>query len=149
MTTTPEIPACPARSWRDVVAPVVSGLCLIHCIGVALLAPVLPGALALVAEDPRLEWGLFGLAAGLGLWMLWRSRSLLPGVTLALWSAATILGVIGLVADREVAVQAALVGLAALQVWAFARRWRAHHHTPPPVASGAACCAHPHPHVEP
>ena len=145
----PEVTVCPTRSWRDLAAPIASAVCFVHCVGLAVLAPVLPGTLALVFDDPRLEWILWGTAAALSAWMLLRSRALVPSYLRVAWLVAAAVGVAGLVRDNELLQPLSLVGFGAGQVVVFLRRYRAHHAADPAgAAHDHSCCAHgtPAPH---
>jgi hypothetical protein len=104
----------PPRAWLGFW---LSLLCLVHCLGMALLVPLLP-ALALVAENEALEWALLALSATLAGRSCWRRG----GARLYLWAAATGLGLAGLIFDGERLLQIAFALLAAVQLGQVVRR---------------------------
>jgi CHASE2 domain-containing sensor protein len=111
-------------TWREVASPALSLVCLAHCLGLGLLAPLLPGALALIAENEILEWSLLMATAALAVGLLWRLRSSIGPWPCALAAALSVLGVISLIREWEPAQQAAIIGLSALQVAVLVRRLR-------------------------
>lgn len=141
MSPAPDVPECPSRSWRDLAAPIASGICLVHCVGLALLAPVLPAALTTVVDDPRLELALWASAAVLSLWMLLRSRALVPGAVFVGWAAGTAIGLAGVLRGESShgLIALSLVVFSAVQIVAFVRRFRAHH-----VDHAHDACDHAH-----
>lgn len=118
-------------TWRDAAGPIASGLCLIHCVGVAALAPLLPTAFSIVVQDRRVEAALWGTAALLGGWMLISARrrgaNLLGPLVLLAWVLAAALGAWALLTNHDGAVQASLLGMAAAQLVVLYRKLRRSH----------------------
>lgn len=112
-------------------APALSSLCLLHCLGIGLLAPFLPAAVAALALRPAFEWALWCVSMALTLLVLnWpRPRAPLP---FALgWLGLLAIGLGGLLAERPRLTEVSLAGIAALQVWVTLRRYRVRHtHSP-------------------
>jgi hypothetical protein len=104
----------PRRAWLGFS---LSLLCLVHCLGTALLVPLLP-ALSFVAENEALEWTLLGLSAILAGRLCWRRR----GWRLWLWGPAVGLGLSGAALGGERLVQLALVACAIIQLPLTRRR---------------------------
>ena len=104
----------PRRAWLGLS---LSLLCLVHCLGMAAIAPLLP-ALALLAENRALEWALLALSVTLAGRLCWRVR----GARLYLWAAATGLGLAGLIFEGERLVQVTFAVLALVQLEPTARR---------------------------
>jgi len=103
--------AHPARA--AFLAPCLSFLCFIHCAGMALIAPWIPAAAALLGAS-WLEWPLLGVSGASAAWLLRRVRAraaawLAIGLALscALWGLGT---------GRERAMQAGLLATAAAQL---------------------------------
>jgi hypothetical protein len=115
-----------APAWRDAVAPVLSALCFVHCVGMALLAPLLPGALAFLAGGRALEWSLVGASMALTGGLMWRSRRLL-GAKLPLLAMVAAAGTIGgLACGSEWLQRLGLGSLAIAQIGVLVARGRAH-----------------------
>jgi hypothetical protein len=124
------------------LAPCLSFLCFLHCAGTALIAPWIPAAAALFGAS-WLEWPLLGVSGASAVWLLRRVRARAGAwlaVGLALSCAAW-----GLGTDRERAMQAGLLGVAAAQLILLAVvRRRAIHDAccgSEPVGSDGDCCA--------
>lgn len=102
--------------------PVVSGLCFVHCVGTAALAPVLPGAVALLTGATWLEPCLWFVSlAGTG------ASLRRTGVNLRLqvaWLLAAAVGALGFALGIDHLVQFSLAVSVALQLMLVARRWR-------------------------
>jgi hypothetical protein len=95
------------------LAPCLSFLCFIHCAGMALIAPWIPTAAALLGAS-WLEWPLIALSGASAAWLLRRVRApararLIVGLALSctLWGLGT---------GRERAMQAGLLVTAAAQL---------------------------------
>jgi ABC-type transport system involved in cytochrome c biogenesis permease subunit len=113
-------------SWRTFCGPALTLACFIHCIGIAVLAPVLP-ALAQAADTPLLEWGLWSASAGTALLAVRhfdRQRARIVVATAALASCS--IGIWGLTHDLERPVRVSLVGILVVQVVTMVRRARWH-----------------------
>lgn len=142
-SSSPLLPA--VRIWmRRWSGPLVSGLCLVHCLGMGLLAPFLPAALAALALSPPLEWALWGTSMAVALLVLHWPRPRAPWPFQLGWLGVLGLGLWGLIGESERLTQASLAGVAALQVWVTLRRFRVRH------THGAACAhdgGHHHHHA--
>ncbi len=113
-------------SWRRFCGPALTLACFIHCIGVAVLAPVLP-ALAQAADTPVLEWGLWLASAGtavLAARHFDRRHARVAVATAAV--ASSVIGIWGLTHDLERPVRVSLVGILVVQALTIARRARRH-----------------------
>jgi hypothetical protein len=112
--------------WRSFGGPMLALACFVHCVGMAVVAPVLP-ALAQAANSPFLEWGLWLVSAAMALTAArhfdrGRPRAAVIGGTLA----TTALGLYGLTCDREVAIRLSLLGYLVVQSMTLVRRARVH-----------------------
>jgi hypothetical protein len=106
---------------RSYLGPVISGVCFIHCIGLVVLAPILPGAVALLAGTTWLEWGLWLVSvAGTGVSL--RRHRARPRALLA-WVLAAMIGALGLATEADRLVQISLGTSVAIQLALVARRW--------------------------
>jgi hypothetical protein len=104
------------------LGPVVSGLCFVHCVGTAALAPVLPGAVALLTGATWLEpclWLVSLAATGASL----RRAGVDLRVKMA-WLLAAAMGVLGFALDADRLVQVSLGSSVALQLMLVVRRWK-------------------------
>ncbi len=126
-------------------APALSSLCLLHCLGVGLLAPFLPAAVAALALRHSFEWALWGVSMALTLLVLNWPRPRAPWPFVLGWIALLAIGLGGLLGERQRLTEASLAGIAALQVWVTLRRYRVRH------THGTACSlehAQRHTHAE-
>lgn len=104
--------------------PIVSGLCLIHCVGAAVLAPLLPGVLGLTAGTTWLEpvlWVVSVIVSGFGLRSGHAKKE-----AVVVWIAAGVLGAVGIAMDAEIVGRVSLGAIVTVQVATAARRWRTH-----------------------
>jgi hypothetical protein len=122
-----------ARHW---LGAGVSALCFVHCVGVALLAPLLPAVLGPLATSEPLEWGLWLLCAGLAIGLAAPRRRVLPPWSLAVGGAGLLLGPVGLVGHVELAIQASLGGLVVLQGVILRQRILEHRRRDPGCCDG-------------
>jgi len=116
-------PSSEAPGWLGRwTAPIVSGLCLLHCMGMGLLAPLLPAAVSTLALSPALEWGLWFLSMTLAaIFMRW-PRPSAPRVYAFSLIAIAALGLWGLFAEAEWATRLSLAAVAVLQITVTLRR---------------------------
>jgi hypothetical protein len=127
-------------TWRQTVAPVGSVLCLIHCVGVALLAPFLPATLAAFAHNDALEHWLVGISVALAVWLAWSSRRLVPLSVLLLAGVAVGSTVAGTLCRGEWLQRIGLCCLALAQIGVLIARSRRHRRRATSDASD--CCRH-------
>jgi hypothetical protein len=118
-------PAQPTR--RGWVGLSLSILCFLHCVGAAALVPLLPAAFSVLTENELVEWSLLAISAVLAGRSAWTQPRVSRGGWvggLVAWAAVTVLGVASLLLESEGLLQAALAGLALLQVWMLLGRRR-------------------------
>ena len=119
-------PAVDGRVWRSFGGPVLTLACFVHCVGMAVVAPVLP-ALAQIAESPLVEWGLWLASAAMAARAARHFDRWLPRTLV--WTGAlvaTAVGVYGLTGESEAAVRVSLLGYLAVQLATLVRRARLH-----------------------
>jgi hypothetical protein len=107
------------------LGPLLSALCLIHCVGFAVLAPLLPGVLAACLKVAWLEPCLWIATTAVTGWTL-RGAQFPRRALVRAWFAATALGLVGMMLEIDTMVHlsfAANVAIQAAMVW---RRWREH-----------------------
>ncbi len=120
------------RPPGDWVGPALSGLCLVHCIGTAVVLPLLPGALGSLSEDPRVELAFLAFAIGSGAFVLRRNLRTAPrwAIALAILGALVALG--GIFVDLHGLTIGGLVAMAIAQTATVLLRPRctdpSHHH---------------------
>jgi hypothetical protein len=139
------LPATHGSGRRERFALFMSLVCLVHCVGLAVLAPLLPGIFALVAHQPILEAILWGSSVTLGAFPAFgRSALGRRAWTLPTWVIAVAIGGVGLALARDALVIASLIVLSAVQVSALVARARAHRLACNPSAGPVDCCDHQH-----
>lgn len=102
----------PAGDW---VGPALSGLCLVHCIGSAVLLPLLPGALGALSEDPRVELAFLAFAIGSGAFVLRRNWPSAPRWAIALAGLGVVAALGGVFAEAHGVTIGGLVAMAIAQ----------------------------------
>lgn len=112
-----------SRRWEG-IAPLLSGLCFVHCVGLAALAPILPGALGLLTSATWLEPCLFAVSVVASGATLRRARA--PGWTFVLWGLNAGMGLWGMAREIDLLTQISLGAIVVLQVVIAVRRWRGH-----------------------
>jgi hypothetical protein len=115
--------------WHEWIMPSLSICCFIHCVGMALLAPLLPTALAFLGENEWYEgilWSVSTVGASLA---LWKQQPRITYRLIGVWGTTLIVGVGGLAFESEVARQAGLAGMVGIQLWLLRRRRRVHQET--------------------
>jgi hypothetical protein len=113
-----------SRAIAVAAGPVLSGLCLVHCVGVAALAPILPGALGLMAGATWIEpslWAVSVVACGFAL-----RKGGAKAQAFAVWIAASAAGAIGVATENDALLRLSLGAIVLVQVATAARRWRNH-----------------------
>ncbi|MCG5053391.1 MAG: cation diffusion facilitator family transporter [Myxococcales bacterium] len=134
----PSASLSPVRGWlKRWSGALVSGLCLVHCLGMGLLAPFLPAAVSALALSPKMEGALWAVSMGVALLILRWPRPRAPLPFWLGWLGVAALGLWGLWAASERLTQASLASVAALQIWVTLRRLRTGH-------GHKATCAHDH-----
>lgn len=117
--------------WEG-IAPLLSALCFVHCVGLAVLAPILPGALGLLTRARWIEPCLFAVSVAASGAMLRRARA--SGWTFALWAVNAGMGFWGLARDIDPLTQLSLGTIVVVQAAIALKRWRGHR------ASCVDCC---------
>lgn len=129
-----------APRWRAWVVACLSLCCFVHCVGTALLAPLLPAALAFLGENEQYEWMLWSLSAVCATLSLWMHCPQVTSWLVSIWGAAVVSGIVSLVYGPEFARQLSLAGLVGVQFSMLHRKWRLHQETCTTSDTGTACC---------
>jgi hypothetical protein len=124
--------------WSSWIGPCASFLCLVHCIGLGVLAVAAPGLARFLPHSEFLDWivwltvfvsgaaSLRRLSAGRNFWIALNSLS---GVTL-----------LALLFERHDVAHVTTLALACVQLPLLVRHFKGHgRSTPPPT-----CCEHEH-----
>ena len=124
-----------ARTW-DLCAAGLSTACIMHCLGLPLLAAVLP-ATSLFADNELLHLAMVLLAVPITLWVVWGESSAGGSrrfVVAAMAGLAMMLAAVSFGALEEYEVLLTVIGGVLL---AGAHLWRWFHHQPSPVSATA------------
>jgi hypothetical protein len=136
-----------APSLKERLVGLLPLLCLVHCVGTAILASVMPAA-ALWMENDLLEAGLSALSALLISVLVLRQRGL--GWLTLLLGAVLAVGATGWLVHSSWLRHGALLGLCAVQLlWLYERRLRARRLATAKTADPAACACSGHGHHHP
>jgi hypothetical protein len=115
--------------WWEWVAPFLSLCCFVHCVGMAVLASLLPTALAFLGGNDRYEWILWSISAISVSLSLWVQRLQATSWLVAVCGAVVVASIVSLTRGQEFAQQLSLAGLVGVQFWMLHRRWRVHQET--------------------
>lgn len=107
-------------TWRDWGAPFLSFACLVHCVGAAVLAPLLP-TVAVFAENELLEVVLWSMTAVLTIFLLWRRATARQLWLWLAYTAAAATGIGALVFEAEAPLILSLLAFATLQITTIVR----------------------------
>ena len=117
----------PVTGWRIWIGPLLAFCCVVECVGLVLVAPLLPTVLGTFTENPQAEGALWALSASLISAILWSRRSQLTRLTVGVWSVSFMVGVLALILDVEIGRLMSLLTLAALQLRTLRGRQCARH----------------------
>jgi hypothetical protein len=76
--------------WHEWVAPFLSLCCFVHCVGMAVLAPLLPTALAFLGVNEQYDWTLWSMSAISVSFSLWVQRLQVTTWLMAVWGAGIV-----------------------------------------------------------
>jgi hypothetical protein len=107
----------------------------------AVLASLLPTALAFLGGHDRYEWILWSISAISASLSLWVQRSQGTSWLVGVWGTAVVAGIVSLTRGQEFARQLSLAGLMGVQFWMLHRKWRVHQETCDASDGEAGCCA--------
>jgi hypothetical protein len=125
--------------FSTALAPAASLLCLIHCVGTAVLASVLPSAAVVLEGAPALEWSLWLLSGASSAWAHTRSGPKRWAVMTATWAASAIAGGAALLGEHEAGLRLSLAGFLVVSLEGAWRRLRRHRRCAAPGASDDCC----------
>ncbi len=109
------------------IGTLASVLCLIHCVGIAILAPVIP-ALGILAHNEWIEILFWGVALVTALWQVFHT----DGWLRVLFFIVSITGTMGVVTDEHLLLHLGFAGIALGQIVLLRRR------------KAARTCSHDH-----
>lgn len=127
--------------WHEWGAPFLSLCCFVHCVGMAVLAPLLPTALAFLGVNEQYEWILWSISAIFVSLSLWVQRSQATSWLVGVWGTVVVTGIVSLMRGQEFAWQLSLTGLMGVQFWMLHRKWRVHQETCDASDGEAGYCA--------
>jgi hypothetical protein len=126
--------------WHEWVAPFLSLCCFVHCVGMAVLAPLLPTALAFLGVNEQYDWTLWSMSAISVSFSLWVQRLQVTTWLMAVWGAGIVASLVSLTRGQELIHQFSLAGLVGVQFWMVHRKWRVHQETCLTSDTGTAGC---------
>ena len=126
--------------WHEWVASFSSLCCFVHCVGMAVLAPLLPTALAFLGVNEQYEWILWSMSAISVSLSLWVQRPQVTRWLIAVCGAVVVASIVSLTRGQEFARQLSLAGLMGVQFWMLHRKWRVHQETCVTSDAGTECC---------
>lgn len=133
------------RARRERFALFMSVACLVHCVGLAVLAPLLPAALALFAHHPIIESIFWGSSVTLAAFPAFGRSALGRRAWMGpAWALGAGAGGAGLALGQDAFLVGSLLFFAGLQLAALVARARAHRLACNPSAGPVACCDHEH-----
>jgi hypothetical protein len=121
------------------LAPAASLLCLVHCVGTAVLASVVPSAAVVLEGAPALEWSLWLLSGASSAWAHARSGHKRGALMTATWAASAIAGGAALFGEHETGLRLSLAGFLVVSLEGAWRRFRRHRRCAAPGASESCC----------
>lgn len=111
-TPSPATSSAPrAVGLRDWIGPAISAACLVHCVVMVALPPLLPMFFATQAENPLVEQVLWAAAIGAAGFIAWMRRRHLTHTISVLLAAALVVGLAGHLGAFEPLVHASFAAL--------------------------------------
>lgn len=100
-----------AYAVRDWLGPTLSAACLIHCVAMVALPPLLPALFATQVENPLVEQVLWGTSIAAAAVVAHGRRAHLNAWIKGILAAAFVVGIVGHLGEIEALVHASFTGL--------------------------------------